>query len=206
VVEGCSGVRYLIASITVGTLDAYLNYTELRKRILFVLLSIVVPIIANGLRAYMIVMIAHLSDGRLAHGIDHFIYGWVFFGLVILLLFWLGSFWRDETPVGVAAARPIASPASAFAVHATVWWSSVAAVTIAAAWPAYAAHLDRANEYRGTLARAWCRPRAGLFETPLPLAPTLRRRATSVFQVSSQRPTGRPLRGLHPQQRGSSSC
>ncbi len=95
VVEGCSGLRYLIASITVGALYAYLNYRVLWKRILFVVLSIVVPILANGFRAYMIVMIAHLSDMKLALGVDHLIYGWVFFGLVMLLLFWVGSYWRD---------------------------------------------------------------------------------------------------------------
>ena len=62
---------------------------------LFVALSVIVPIIANGMRAYMIVMIAHLSDMKLALGVDHLIYGWVFFGIVMLLLFWIGSFWRE---------------------------------------------------------------------------------------------------------------
>ena len=54
------------------------------------------PIIANWLRAYLIVMLAHLSNNRLAVGIDHVIYGWVFFGLVMVLLFWVGSFWQQE--------------------------------------------------------------------------------------------------------------
>ena len=52
VVEGCSGLRYLIASITVGALYAYLSYRSLGKRVLFVVMSVVVPIIANGLRAF----------------------------------------------------------------------------------------------------------------------------------------------------------
>lgn len=59
------------------------------------LAAILVPILANGFRAYMIVMIGHLSDMKLATGIDHIIYGWVFFGLVMLVLFYLGSIWRD---------------------------------------------------------------------------------------------------------------
>jgi len=98
VVEGCSGVRYLIASITLGCLYAYMTYRSQLRRLLFVAAAVIVPIIANGLRAYMIVMIAHLSDMRLAMGVDHFIYGWVFFGLVMLLLFWIGSFWREDEP------------------------------------------------------------------------------------------------------------
>ncbi len=98
VVEGCSGVRYLIASICLGTLYAYITYRSLHKRLIFIAASIIAPIIANGLRAYMIVMIAHYSDMKLALGVDHFIYGWVFFGLVIFLMFYIGSFWRDEFP------------------------------------------------------------------------------------------------------------
>lgn len=96
VIEACSGLRYLIASFTLGCLYAYLTYSSRLRRALFILASIVVPIIANGLRAYIIVMIGHLSSMRLATGIDHIIYGWIFFGLVMLLLFWIGSFWREE--------------------------------------------------------------------------------------------------------------
>lgn len=98
VVEGCSGLRYLIASITVGCLYAYLSYRSLWRRLAFVGLAIFFPVIANGLRAYMIVMIAHFSDMKLALGVDHYIYGWVFFGLVMLLMFWIGSFWQEDEP------------------------------------------------------------------------------------------------------------
>jgi EpsI family protein len=103
VVEACSGIRYLIASMVVGTLYAYLTYRSLRYRLIFIATSIVVPLIANGLRAYMIVMIGHLSGNRLAVGVDHIIYGWVFFGVVIALLFWVGSFWREDDQPPVAA-------------------------------------------------------------------------------------------------------
>ncbi|MCL2656750.1 MAG: exosortase A [Betaproteobacteria bacterium] len=104
VVEACSGIRYLIASVMVGVLFAYLNYTSLKRRALFVLASIIVPLVANWLRAYMIVMIGHLSDNRLATGVDHLIYGWFFFGLVIFALFWVGSWWREsERPLPVVA-------------------------------------------------------------------------------------------------------
>ncbi len=95
VVAACSGIRYLLASVTLGVLYAYLTYTKLWKRLAFVLFAIAVPVVANGLRAYIIVMIAHLSDMRLATGVDHLIYGWVFFGIVIAIMFAIGSIWRD---------------------------------------------------------------------------------------------------------------
>lgn len=95
VVEACSGVRYLIASITLGALYAYLTYSSLSKRIIFIFISAIVPIIANSVRAYIIVMLGHMSDMKIATGVDHLIYGWLFFGLVMLILFWIGAKWRD---------------------------------------------------------------------------------------------------------------
>ncbi len=98
VVEGCSGVRYLIASIALGTLYAYMTYTSYLKRSIFILAAIIFPIIANWLRAFMIVMLGHFSNMKLATGFDHIIYGWVFFGFVIFIMFWVGSYWRDGEP------------------------------------------------------------------------------------------------------------
>ena len=95
VVEACSGVRYLIASVTVGTLFAYLNYQSTKRRVLFVLVSILVPVFANWVRAYLIVMLGHFSGNKLAAGVDHLIYGWVFFGIVIMAMFYIGSRWAD---------------------------------------------------------------------------------------------------------------
>ncbi len=95
VVEGCSGLRYLIATITLGCLYAYLTYQSPWRRAVFVLACIIVPVIANGIRAYMIMLIGHMSDMQLATGVDHLLYGWVFFGLVIFVMFAVGSFWRE---------------------------------------------------------------------------------------------------------------
>lgn len=110
VVEACSGIRYLIASLMVGSLFAYLNYRSNWRRLAFVGVAFVVPIVANWLRAYMIVMIGHLSDNRLATGVDHILYGWVFFGIVITIMFMIGARWsepdRPPEPALVTAAGP----------------------------------------------------------------------------------------------------
>ena len=95
VVEACSGLRYLLATITLGTIYAYITYSKTYKRVIFILLSIIVPIIANGFRAYMIVMIGHLSGMKLAVGIDHLIYGAIFFAFIIFIMFYIGAYWRD---------------------------------------------------------------------------------------------------------------
>lgn len=142
VVEACSGIRYLLASLMAGTLYAYLTYRSLRRRFLFIGVSIVVPIIANWLRAYMIVMIGHLSGNTLAVGVDHILYGWVFFGVVILLMFWIGSFWREDEPDAPAAPARPAAPAPAAHRAAPVALAIVAALALGALWRPLGAALD----------------------------------------------------------------
>ena len=95
VVEACSGIRYLIASLTVGCLFAYLSFNGWRKRLIFVGFALLVPLVANWMRAYMIVMIGHLSGNELATGVDHLVYGWVFFGVVILIMLMVGARFAD---------------------------------------------------------------------------------------------------------------
>jgi exosortase A len=133
VVEACSGVRYLIASVTVGTLFAYLTYRSLTRRLLFVLVSFLVPIIANWARAYMIVMIGHLSGNKLAAGVDHLIYGWLFFGIVILVMFWIGARWReDESEDQPQAMALTGAPALAATSRSLV--AAVATVLVSGFW------------------------------------------------------------------------
>lgn len=98
VVEACSGIRYLIASVTVGCLFAYLNYQNTRKRIVFMGVAILVPLVANWVRAYLIVLLGHLSGNTIATGVDHLIYGWLFFGIVIGVMFLIGARWTDPSP------------------------------------------------------------------------------------------------------------
>jgi exosortase A len=120
VVEACSGVRYLIASFTVGTLFAYLNYQSTKRRLLFMLVSILVPVVANWVRAYMIVMLGHLSGNKLAVGVDHLIYGWVFFGVVIMLMFAIGIRWAEPDPV-VGRNDALMAPTAHAANPAKIW-------------------------------------------------------------------------------------
>lgn len=96
VAVACSGIRYLIASVAVGTLFSYLTYNKTYKKILFVLFALTLPILANGIRAYGIVAIAYYSDMKYATGADHLVYGWLFFGVVIMLMFWVGGFFADK--------------------------------------------------------------------------------------------------------------
>lgn len=124
VAEACSGINYLIASLALGTLYAYLQFHRFSRRLLFVALALIVPILANGLRAFGIILIAYYSDMQYAVGVDHLIYGWLFFGVVMLLLFSLGRLFSDA---------PLPARAVASAVPASqrkVFWPAAIAVLL----------------------------------------------------------------------------
>ena len=96
IVEECSGVRYLIATVSLGVVYSYLTYATLKKRLIFFAFTLVVPIFANSLRAFLIVMIGHFGGMELAAGADHLLYGWLLFGIIIFSMFYVGGFWRDS--------------------------------------------------------------------------------------------------------------
>jgi exosortase A len=132
VVEACSGLRYLIASLMIGSLFAFLTYRSTARRLAFIAVALAVPIVANWVRAYLIVMIGHLSDNKLAVGIDHLIYGWLFFGLVMAVLFYIGARWRETEGVTTAEADGQAAPVPA-PRRATSVVAAAALVTVMAA-------------------------------------------------------------------------
>jgi EpsI family protein len=54
--------------------------------------AVAIPVIANGIRAWGTIYIAHLTSNDFAAGFDHVLYGWFFFAAVIFLL--MASGWR----------------------------------------------------------------------------------------------------------------
>jgi exosortase A len=97
VAEACSGIRYLFASLVLGTFFASLIYRSRQRQVLFVAASAIVPVLANGLRAYLVVLVAHLSSNRLAAGVDHVVYGGLFFVVVETVFLGLGLRWREAS-------------------------------------------------------------------------------------------------------------
>lgn len=145
VVEACSGIRYLIASFMVGSLYAYLNYRSTTRRLVFVVVSLIVPILANWFRAYLIVMLGHVSGNQLAVGVDHLVYGWVFFGIVIGLMFAIGSRWAEHDDTSDPA-LPHAGAAVTTSHPRPAWPTMLAGMMLGLAPIGYLAYLTSAAE------------------------------------------------------------
>ncbi len=92
VAEACSGVKFLVAMVALGALVSNLCFKSWPRRIAFMAACIAIPIMANGLRAFVTIYIAHHGNLDFAASFDHVVFGWVFFGIVIALVMAAG--WR----------------------------------------------------------------------------------------------------------------
>jgi EpsI family protein len=138
VAEACAGLRFLIASIAFGFLFAYVVYRSWGRRLLFIALSLLVPVIANGFRALGIVLLAHYSNNTIAVGFDHIVYGWLFFSLVTLLLIWFGFLLREGPISRPPAVVTKTVPMAARLLPGQVIVAGILAILLVAAPRAYA--------------------------------------------------------------------
>lgn len=122
VAEACAGVKFLVAMIAYGALVANVCFRSWRRRVVFMLLCVVAPILANGVRAFGTIYAAHLTSVEAATGFDHIIYGWFFFAFVMLVVMavsWrffdrkIGDVWLTELPVVIGMQRPVYATALA---------------------------------------------------------------------------------------------
>lgn len=138
VAEACSGIRFLISTVVLGLLLAHLLYRDILGRTLIIIAAAIIPIVANGLRAYGIVMIGFWAGMEQASGTDHIVYGFLFFsfvtGCLLMVAFWFrdrGANDREEPPPYQPDTKPRAAR-SRFVI------AGLALVGLAATAPIYA--------------------------------------------------------------------
>jgi EpsI family protein len=102
--------------------------------------AIAIPVLANGIRAWGTIYIAHLTSNDFAAGFDHIFYGWIFFALVIAMLMAAGWPFFDRRPGDkwfdaqtLQPERPKSSPivyvaaaAASIAAIPLLWTSAIA--------------------------------------------------------------------------------
>ncbi|WP_294040396.1 exosortase A [Sphingomonas sp.] len=98
VAEACSGSKFVIAMVAYGVLVANLCYRTWPRRLAFMAMALVVPVLANGIRAFGTIYAAVLTSVEQATGYDHIVFGWVFFGLVMAAVLAIGWKWFDRAP------------------------------------------------------------------------------------------------------------
>ncbi|MEJ8629112.1 exosortase A [Sphingomonas sp. I4] len=98
VAEACSGSKFVLAMVVFATLVANLCFRSPVRRAVFVIVSLIVPVIANGIRAWGTIFAADKTSIEVAGGVDHIIFGWVFFALVMAAVLAIGWQFFDRSP------------------------------------------------------------------------------------------------------------
>lgn len=98
VAEACSGSKFVIAMVAFGALVANVCYVSWTRRVAFLAMAVLVPVIANGLRAFGTIYAAWWTSVEAATGMDHIVYGWFFFAAVMAAVLAIGWKWFDRDP------------------------------------------------------------------------------------------------------------
>ncbi|WP_390551575.1 exosortase A [Qipengyuania sp. MTN3-11] len=139
VAEACSGVNFLVAAFAIGVLVCFTAFDGWARRAAFMAASIIVPILANGVRAWGTIYIAQSQGVEFAAGFDHIVYGWIFFGIVLAILLGGARPFFQRTPeeaglsVEEAVRHPLVIAAEQFGGRSAIVFPAVLTIAAVAA-------------------------------------------------------------------------
>lgn len=86
VAEACSGAKFVVAMTAYGVLVCHVCFCSWARRAMFLAFALVTCVAANGARAFGTIYIAHMRGIETAVGVDHVVWGWLFFAVVMALV------------------------------------------------------------------------------------------------------------------------
>lgn len=105
VADGCSGERYLVVGLAFGTLAARLYFSRTSWRALIIVLALVLGLVTNWLRIYLLVLIGYATEMKSSLMHDHELFGFVLFAIIFAFLVWLIRAHSDQ-PAPAPVRRP----------------------------------------------------------------------------------------------------
>ena len=91
VAEACSGIRSLISLLALSVFYAYISQKQTWKRLVLVLSTFPIAIIANAARVSGTGVLAHFYGDGVAQGFFHGFSGWILFIVAFICLFAVGA-------------------------------------------------------------------------------------------------------------------
>ena len=130
VAPGCAGLNFVLAGLAASIAYAELVYRTWRRRAAFIVAVLVLAVVGNMARVFLIIALAHATHnlGNIAG--DHIFYGWAFFSVLLLGAMALGQrFRQDQVTTAVIGPKTLSAPLSAILA------ASVLTMVLAAAAP-----------------------------------------------------------------------
>lgn len=133
VADGCSGERYLVVGLAFGVLAARFFFSCWRWRAVIIGLALLLGVLTNWVRIYLLVLIAYATEMQSSLMHDHEAFGFMLFGVIFALLVLLIRHFGDNGPQPPAAVLPGAQRS----------WPAVATALLALLLPLVAASVIR---------------------------------------------------------------
>lgn len=134
--SGCAGLNFFLVALALSLLYGRLTYATTRARIMCVIAALLTSIVANIVRIYLIIGLAQATNRRIDITADHLLYGWGFFGVVMLCAMWLGSKVKAR-PAEPRVLPPAGyAPAFSFRQTALVGLAFIVTVSLSPIWAA----------------------------------------------------------------------
>ena len=135
VAEACSGSKFVLAMVAFAALVANLCFKSPWRRAIFMIVSLIVPVLANGVRAWGTIFAADKTSIEVAGGVDHIIFGWVFFAIVMAAVLAIGWRFFDRSPDDPAFDPQRLSARPGYRIDPLL--AAALAVTITAIYPSW---------------------------------------------------------------------
>ena len=110
IANSCAGLRFLLVAAMISSLISHLAFRDWRKGAACIALALSAALVANWLRAYLIVFVATVTDRRLGVGPEHVMLGWVFYSGFVIGLVALAKLYADKGEHSSAKAHFAAAP------------------------------------------------------------------------------------------------
>lgn len=141
IADGCSGIRYLIISILMGYILILINQYGLRTAVTTLVAAIVLGLIANWLRIYLLVLIGYHTEMQSSLMHDHETFGWILFACLMMPAIYFSPVSKTPASVINIPKRPHYLPLIALAIGPLLLhFSSTTPIT---STPLQLTHLDQ---------------------------------------------------------------
>ncbi|MCZ6559834.1 MAG: EpsI family protein [Gammaproteobacteria bacterium] len=111
---GCSGLHFFIVALAISALYGHLYYRQLINKALLLFIAASFALVTNWLRVSTIIIAGHLTEMQsFLVKIDHYYFGWVLFGLMLIPFFYIArSIELREANIDAEQKPPSVAPSS----------------------------------------------------------------------------------------------
>lgn len=95
IAEACAGLNFLLAASMVAAIYSFMSFQRWTKMAAFLAFAVLFALTANVLRAYVVILLDTWTGGELGIAENHILFGWAFYGALLLILVIIGNRFSD---------------------------------------------------------------------------------------------------------------